>query len=115
MHETKFANDIIFILNNKLDKGMSSKPITVNVKLSPFSHVTPPRLKETFDLLIKGEKFKDVKLNVTPMEFEAYCRSCRAVSKSDKAIFNCPRCGSPDFDINKEREFYVDNIEVESA
>ena len=113
MHETKFAEEIIFVLKHKLEPDTLSKPLVVNVRLSPLSHVTAEGLKETFKTLIQNELFaKNVHLHIKTMEFDVYCKECKKISKAAQPIFNCPRCKSSDLDIQKEREFIIDSVEI---
>ena len=113
MHETKFTNEILMILDAKVDQKMRACPVVVNVRLSRFSHVTPKHLNETFKHLVDKEKFINVKLDIKPIEFDLNCRGCKKVSKCTEVIFNCPICGSADFDIKKDREFFVESLDVE--
>ena len=113
MHETKFVEEIIFVLKHKLEPAALSKPLVVNVRLSPLSHVTPEGLKETFKVLVQNEHFsKNAVLNIKTMEFDVYCKECKKISKAAQPIFNCPRCKSSDLDIQKEREFIIDSVEI---
>lgn len=113
MHETKFAEEIIFVLKHKLEPAALSKSLVVNIRLSPLSHVTAEGLKETFKTLVQNEQFSDkVALNIKAMEFDVYCKVCRKISKATQPVFSCPRCNSPDLDIQKEREFIIDSIEI---
>ncbi|MDD5044178.1 MAG: hydrogenase maturation nickel metallochaperone HypA [Candidatus Omnitrophica bacterium] len=113
MHETKFANEIIFILKHKLEPDALSKPLVVNVRLSPLSHVTPQSLKEAFKVAAESEHFpNELKLSIKTMEFDVYCKECKKISKASAPIFNCPRCKSTDLDIQKEREFIIDSVEI---
>jgi Zn finger protein HypA/HybF involved in hydrogenase expression len=116
MHDLKFSNEIIFIVKReikKLGKEAASKPIVVNVSLSPLSHVKPEGLNETFKQLVRGEGFKDIRLNVKPMEFDLYCKACKKLSKITEPVFSCPSCKSGDVDFDMKKEFFVDSIEVE--
>lgn len=112
MHDLKFAAEIISSIKNKLQKtsGRSQKNITVDVRLSPLTHVTPKGLSETFKQLAEHEGLTNVKLNIGVLEFEMHCRTCKAITKGTKPIFLCPQCKSSDFDIEREKEFVIDSV-----
>jgi len=115
MHDLKFANEILYFLNKRCVKDPGSaayKATTINVRLSPFSHVTPEGLTEAFAQLSASENLNKVCLNIKLLEFELICRSCEAVTKSSEIIFSCPKCEGQDFDIRKEHEFMIDSVEV---
>ena len=113
MHETKFVNEILTVLKNNLDKGTALSNAVVNIKLSPFSHVTAERLQETFKEFSRGGDLKEIRLNIIPLEVTMYCKNCKSISKVSQATLNCVYCASPDLDIQIDREFFVESIELE--
>ncbi len=113
MHETKFVNEILTVLKNNLDKSASLRNAVVNIRLSPFSHVTSGALQETFKEFSKETDFKEVRLNIIPLEVTVYCKNCKSISKVSQAALNCALCGSADLDIQTDREFFVESIELE--
>jgi len=113
MHETRFANDIIFHIKDTLAKHESVKSMLVNVSLSPFSHVTPEGLKGAFELLIEAEKLKNISLRIKPLVLEVNCKNCGNSFESTKIVFHCIKCFSTNIYIKKDKEFLVDSIEIE--
>lgn len=113
MHETRFVSEIFAALKQNLNKGTASKRVLVNVRLSPFSHVTAETLRESFNMLAQGEKFKAARLNILPLELPLECKNCKRGAHIAKKVFECPFCGSADIDIKMDREFYVESIEIE--
>jgi len=115
MHETRFVNEIIDVLKQKLTGGSASGRVSVNVRLSPFSHVGPDTLRESFKVMSEGEKFNSVSLNILALELPLKCNSCKRDTNIDKKVFECPFCGSSDIDIRMDKEFFVESIEIEKA
>lgn len=113
MHETRFANEIIFHLKETLAKHEPVKSALVNVSLSPFSHVTPEGLKGTFELLVEVEKLKNINIVIKPIVLKITCRDCKTNFESSKITFHCIECLSTNIDIKKDKEFSVDSIEIE--
>ena len=112
MHETKFANEIIFHLKSALDKHGLVKSVLVNASLSPFSHVAPEGLKGAFELLVEFEKLKNISLVIRPLTLKITCRDCKTNFESSKITFHCAMCLSTNIDIKREKEFSVDSIEI---
>lgn len=113
MHETRFVNEIFAVLEHKLGKDALVGPVTVNVRLSPFSHVTAETLRESFNVLVKAGKFKSASLNIYTLELPLKCNNCERSVRIDKKVFECPFCGSADINIQMDKEFFVESIEVE--
>ena len=113
MHETRFVNEIFAVLKQKLGKDTASGRILVNVRLSPFSHVTAETLRESFNVLVQGEKFKALSLNILLFELPLECKNCKRSTRITKKVFECPFCGSADICIQMDKEFFVESIEIE--
>jgi hydrogenase nickel insertion protein HypA len=113
MHETRFINEIFAILKEKLAKEKDVERVTVNVRLSPFSHVGVESLQGSFKELIKGESFKEVSLKILPLEILLECKSCKRSFRITKRIFACPFCNSADINIQMDKEFFVESMEIE--
>ena len=113
MHDLKYANEILNALKKNAAEKDKSRGIVVNIKLSPFSHVTAEGLDATFQLLMEGEEYGKVRLNIQTSEFSIHCKNCKHDSKHREPVFECPNCKSYDFDIGKGVEFCIDSIEIE--
>ena len=111
MHDLKYANEIL----NTLKKSATGKDkaIVINVKLSPFSHVTAEGLDATFQLLTEDENYGPIRLNIQTSEFIIHCKNCKRSSKHREPVFNCPDCNNYDFDIEKGDDFCIDSIEID--
>jgi len=113
MHDLTYANRILDRLKKEAGKKEKSALVTIEVYLSPLSHVTPRRLKDVFGLLLKGEGFNNVVLNVNVSEISAHCRKCGKTWKSKKPTFECPKCKNSYFELDHWEEFYIESIKFE--
>ena len=113
MHETRFVNEIHAVLKDKVGNGTKTGRILVNVRLSPFSHVSAETLKESFNALVRDEYFKTASLKVHPLEIPFECGNCKRSGTITKKMFECPFCGSSDINVRMDKEFFVESIEVE--
>lgn len=111
MHETVFLNEIFSVLKQKLGKGNVFKKATINVRLSPFSHVAAESLQESFRQM-REKDFGKVSLNIRALELPLECKSCKRRTAINERIFNCPFCNSADISIQMDREFFVEDIEI---
>jgi hydrogenase nickel incorporation protein HypA/HybF len=112
MHETRFINEIFAVLKEKLAQEKAARQVVVNVRLSPFSHVAAESLQGSFKELIKGESFKNVRLKVFPLEILLECKNCKRSTRIGKRIFACPFCNSADVNIQMDKEFFVESMEI---
>jgi len=112
MHETRFINEIFAVLKEKLAEEKATEQVVVNVRLSPFSHVAAESLQASFKELIKGENFKNARLKVLPLEILLECKNCKRTTRITKRVFGCPFCESTDVNIQMDKEFFVESIEI---
>jgi len=113
MHDLMYANQILGRLKREIKKNDKNRKVTIEVCLSPFSHVKPKRLKDTFALISEEEGFSNITLNVNMLEFCVHCKKCGQTWKSAKPTFKCPKCDSADFEVGEWDEFYIDSIKVD--
>ncbi|MBU0503044.1 MAG: hydrogenase maturation nickel metallochaperone HypA [Candidatus Omnitrophota bacterium] len=113
MHETRFINEIFAVLNEKLAQEKAARQVVVNVRLSPFSHVSAETLQGSFKELSKGENFTNACLKVLPLEVLLECKECGRSTRIAERIFGCPFCNSADVNIQMDMEFFVESIEIE--
>lgn len=117
MHDLKFTQQITSVIEEILRKEYSDKPvslITAHVSLSPFSHVSPQRLKDVFKLLLEGKDLPSIELDVKTMEIGIFCKRCRRHSKVKEPTVVCPYCKTEDIRIFIKEEFMIDSIEIET-
>jgi len=114
MHETRFINEIFSVLNEKLGGDAASERVIANVRLSPFSHVSVETLQGSFKELTKKGNFKNARLKILPLEILLECKNCKRVTRVTKKVFGCPVCNSADVNIQMDKEFFIESIEIES-
>ena len=113
MHETRFVNEIILRLKDALDKHEPGTPALINVRLSPFSHVTPEGLLGAFELRTEVAGLKNISLKIKPLALKIHCKNCGKAFESAKITFHCGACLSTNINIKKDKEFLVDSIVIE--
>lgn len=113
MHETRFINEIFIALKQKLKKDALSGQVVVNVRLSPYSHVAPESLQESFKALIQGKEFKNARLKILPLEILLDCKECMRSTRICQRVYGCPFCNSANVNLQLDREFYVESLEYE--
>jgi len=117
MHDLRFARQIVSVIEETLRKEHSDKPVslvTAHVSLSPFSQVSPQRLKDVFELLLEGENLPLIELDIKTMEIEIFCKRCHRYSKVKEPTAVCPYCKIEDIQVFIKEEFVIDLVEIET-
>lgn len=113
MHETRFINEIFAVLKREMSGDRAFGKVIVNVRLSPYSHVSAESLKGSFKELSKGEGLSNVRIKVLSLEISLECKTCKRSARITEKVFSCPFCGSANVNIRMEKEFFVESLEVE--
>jgi len=113
MHDVMFAGRIITLLKKEISKGIVPKQIKVNIKLGPFTHVSPESLRSAFEILNEKEQIKNVSLNISTERAVIKCNKCGSSTKISKPVAACPQCDCGDFLIENADEFVVQSIEID--
>jgi len=113
MHETVFVNEIFSVVEDRFGKDTINNVVCINVKLSPLSHVSKQGLLGTYQELARGGCFERIKLNIEPLALLLHCRNCKNNSTVTVPIFNCPSCNSQDIELNFDKEFIIESIELD--
>lgn len=113
MHETVFVNEVFSVVRNKFPKDAIKSVVCVNVKLSPLSHVTKQGLLATYQELAKGGSFERIKIKIEPLGVLLHCRSCKNDSTITVPTLNCPSCNSRDIELDFNKEFIINSIEID--
>ena len=112
MHETTFVNEIFSLLKDRFSKDTINSVVSINVKLSPFSHVTQEGLLGIYQELAKSNGFEHIRLNIEPLSLLLRCRSCKNTSTVSKPTFECPHCSSQDIEVDMDKEFIIESVEI---
>lgn len=112
MHDLKYANSMLDSIKKKIKGKPGNIEVDIGVSLSPLSHVTPERLKETFSMLAREEGYTNIGLKISIAELSIRCRECGNRWRSVKPTFKCPKCGSSDFEMEKWEEFSIGFIDI---
>lgn len=114
MHELSIAQNIIFIVEDKLtslnDKNLRAEKI--RVKIGKLRAVIPDNLQFSFEVLSRGSIVEGASLEFVEVPIRCCCGECGTRFKVDDPCFYCPECGSGRVDILEGKELFIESIEV---
>jgi len=131
MHEWALAEAVIATANQIAKKEKIKKVTEITIKIGQLQQVE----RDIFRFALKQLKpveFKNVKFHIKTAKTKLKCRVCGKAwvfnkKKLDKEIaeaihfvpevahtyIKCPKCGSPDFEIEEGRGVWLDSIQGE--
>ncbi|MFA5388772.1 MAG: hydrogenase maturation nickel metallochaperone HypA [Candidatus Omnitrophota bacterium] len=115
MHEYHIVENIVKQVLEKA-KSFDAKKITgVTLVMGELSGLQEEPVRMYFDTLSKGNALLEgAKVTIKLAKSKLKCKDCGAIFEHERSDFNCPKCCGLASVFNSGKEFYIDNIEIES-
>ena len=114
MHEYHIVESVVKQILDKAKTSNAKKITSVTLILGELSGFKEESIRVYFDSLSKGNMLEGAKLAIKPVRSKLKCKDCGQVFEHEKSNFNCPKCRGLGILTDSGKEFYIDNIEVES-
>ena len=114
MHEYHIVEGVGKQILEKAKTSNAKKITSVTLVLGEFSGLQEESIRIYFDNLAKENILEGAKLIIKPAKSKLRCEDCGAIFEHEKSNFNCPKCSGLGVLINSGKEFYIDNIEIDS-
>jgi hydrogenase nickel incorporation protein HypA/HybF len=114
MHESSIAHSILEIIDEQCREQGCTSVETVTVRLGKATGVMPEALAFAFDALKETGVAKNARLVVEMVQVGGMCNSCKKEFDVPDVqyVFNCPHCGSNEFEISRGREMEISEMEM---
>ena len=114
MHEYHIVEGIIKQILEKAKSSNAKKITSVTLILGELSGFKEDSIRIYFDNLAKENILEGARLVIKSAKSNLKCQSCGRIFEHQKSNFNCPKCHGLGILTNSGKEFYIDNIEIES-
>jgi len=114
MHEYHIVEGIVKQVLEKAGSSNAARVNKVTLVVGELSGLKDGPIRSYFDNLSKGTMLEGAKIVIKPAKSKLKCEDCGRVFEHEKSDFSCPECSGPGILTHSGKEFYIDNIEVES-
>ena len=114
MHEYHIVEGVVKQILEKAKNSEAKKITSVTLILGELSGLQEESIRMYFSNLSKENLLEGAELIVKPVKSKLKCQDCGAIFEHEKSNFNCPKCHGLGILTNSGKEFYIDNIEIES-
>ena len=114
MHEYHIVEGVVKQILEKAKNSNAKKITSVTLVLGEFSGLQEESIRVYFDNLSKDNMLEGAKLIIKSVKSKLKCKDCGNVFEHEKSNFSCPKCQGLGILMNSGKEFYIDNIEIES-
>lgn len=114
MHESSIAHSIIEIIDEQCAEQGCTSVEALTVRLGKATGVMPESLQFAFDALKEPTKARNARLTIEIVPVGGSCNACKKEFDVPEVqyIFNCPLCGSDQFEISRGREMEITEMEM---
>jgi len=114
MHEYYIVEGVVKQILEKARNSNAKKITCVTLVIGEFSGLKDGPVKSYFENFSRGTLLEGAKLVIKLVRSKLKCEDCAEIFEHEKADFTCPKCRGQGVLINPGKEFYIDNIEIES-
>ncbi len=115
MHEHHAVKNLVEQILTKSQENKAVKITKVNIALGELVGFDDESIKLYFSDFSKGTILEGAQIVINHYKPKLLCKDCSKVFEDVKREFKCPFCCSESVILNKGKEFYVENIEIETA
>jgi len=114
MHEYHIVEGVVKQILEKAKNSNAKKITCVTLIMGELSGLQEESIRVYFDNLSKDNILKSAELIIKLVKSKLKCKDCGTIFEHEKSNFDCPKCCGLGILMNSGKEFYIDNIEIES-
>ena len=115
MHEYHIMEKIVKTAQDSARANNASKVHAVSLVVGRLTGFEENCIRLYFENLTKSTMLEGAQLKIRHVEGKLKCQTCDTHFDYKEQGFSCPRCGKELAPTEIGKEFYIENIEIESA
>ena len=114
MHELPITQQIIKIAEENAKANSAVKVTKITIVVGEYSGFIGDSIGMYFDIISKGTMTEGAALEIINIKPKLLCESCGEYFERQRFSFECPKCGGQGGPTEIGKEFYIENIEIET-
>jgi len=114
MHEYHIVEGVVKQMLEKAKSSNATRVTRVTLVMGELSGLKDGPVRSYFENLSKDTLLEGAELIIKPAGAKLKCKDCGEIFECGKTDFICPKCRGLGILTNFGKEFYIDNIEIES-
>ena len=115
MHEYPITQQIIKIAEKHCREAGGEKVTKVRLVVGEYSGFVGDSIQMYFDVIGKGTLCEGALLEMECVKAKLKCPACGEIYQKIPMTFACPKCGEDGGPTEIGKEFYIEEIEVETC
>jgi len=114
VHEYHIVEGVVKQILEKAKNSNAKRITCVTLILGELSGLQEESIRVYFENFSKDNILEGARLILKPVKSKLKCKDCGIIFEHKKSNFNCPKCSGLGILTSSGKEFYIDNIEIES-
>lgn len=114
MHEYHIVEELVAQVLKKAREGRARNIAGVTLVMGEHSGLEESSVRLYFENITRGTIAENARLIINPIAVKLACRSCAKEFERRGEDITCPQCGTMGILQKTGKEFYIDNIEIET-
>jgi hydrogenase nickel incorporation protein HypA/HybF len=114
MHEYPITQHIVKLVEEAARKQHAARVTKITLVVGEQSGFVGDSIHLYFDIISRGTLAEGAELSIIYIQSKLLCRRCNEHFARARYSFACPRCGEDGVPTDIGKEFYIQDIEVET-
>ena len=114
MHELPITKSICDMAVREGERLGAVRIHAISIKRGEYTDYVPEVIDQYFEMLADGTIAEGARLTFSTIPAVVSCRACGREEHISDFRLRCPICGSSDVELVSGKEFYIENMEIES-
>lgn len=115
MHEVGLLNQALELALEAAAQENARRILRIKLRVGALAGVVPEAMAFAFDVVSKGTPAEGGTFEWEEVPVLCRCRQgCPDFHPEDPAVFACPRCGTPSWDVLQGRELHLVEVDIEA-
>lgn len=115
MHELSITEHLLDSCLRAAEAQHASRIRVIRLCIGPLRGIVPDCIQIYLDMLAEGTIAAGAKIEAEILPVRVHCKDCGQDGEITPRHLQCPNCGSLRLHILTGKEFYIKNIDIETA
>jgi hydrogenase nickel incorporation protein HypA/HybF len=113
VHELAIAQSVWRRVGAEMERHAGCALVTVHLTVGRWSGADPESLEFALQILASDSPWPKAGIRIRTEPLALKCRRCGRDFEPDELNLACPACRSPEVDITRGRDVYLDSLDID--
>lgn len=110
MHELGIVVHIVKTVEDFADENKLTRIAALILQIGELSGVVPKYIEDCYAAVVDGTWLQETRLGIEILPGRAVCKGCSGVFNPLQHNYNCPECGTREWEVISGQEFLIKEV-----